>query len=120
MQTFASESAQLSPDYGIEVGRWEQYEDAGKLPFGAMWCVIPPGGRTEEDCHPEIELAVVVSGGGEVEAVASGERRPAPTGTAALLDSKERHVWHNGSQDEPLVLLSVYWMPDQAPAPRDS
>ena len=113
MQTFTSGTAQLTEEYGIEIGRWEQYREADrKLPFGAMWCVIPPGGSSEEDCHPELELAVVVSGGGEVEAVASGERRPAPTGTAALMDSEERHVWHNGSADEPLVLLSVYWMPD--------
>ena len=112
MQTFTSGAAQLTPEYGIEIGRWEQYPMPDKLPFGAMWCVIPPGGSSEEDCHPERELAVVVSGGGEVEATATGERRSAPTGTAALLDSEERHVWHNGSAAEPLVLLSVYWMPD--------
>jgi Cupin domain len=113
MRTFASGAAELSREYGIEIGRWEQYGTRG-LPFGAMWCVIPPGGSSEEDCHPERELAVVVTGGGEVEAVATGERRPAPLGTAALLDSEERHVWHNGSADEPLVLLSIYWMPDDA------
>ena len=111
MQTFASGSARLTREYGIEIGRWEQYPADHKLPFGAMWCVVPPGGRSDEDCHPELELAVVVSGGGEVEAVATGERRPAPAGTAALMDSRERHVWHNTSADEPLVFLSVYWMP---------
>ena len=30
---------------------------------------------------------------------------------AALMDSYERHVWHNRSADAPLVFLSIYWMP---------
>lgn len=120
MHTFASGSAELTREYGIQVGRWEQYPTREKLPFGAMWCVVPPGGRSEEDCHPELELAVVVSGTGEVEAVATGERRAAPTGTAALMDSQERHVWHNLSADDPLVFLSVYWMPGAGPAAQDT
>lgn len=111
MHTFDSGSARLTREYGIEIGRWEQYAAGAELPFGAMWCVVPPGGRSAEDCHPELELAVVVSGEGEVEAVETGERRRAPAGTAALMGSQERHVWHNVSAADPLVFLSVYWMP---------
>jgi mannose-6-phosphate isomerase-like protein (cupin superfamily) len=112
MQLFERGSARMTAEYGIQVGRWEQYAGTeGKLPFGAMWSVVPPGGRTTEDCHPEQELAVVVSGEGEVESVATGDRRPVSGGIAALMDSSERHVWHNRSDEHPLVFLSIYWMP---------
>ena len=112
MQLFERESARLTDEFGIQVGRWEQYAGTeGTLPFGAMWSVVPPGGRSTEDCHPEQELAVVVSGEGEVESVATGDRRPVSAGIAALMGSSERHVWHNGSDQQPLVFLSIYWMP---------
>jgi uncharacterized cupin superfamily protein len=112
MQLFERGSARMTAEFGIEVGRWEQYAGTeGKLPFGAMWSVVPPGGRTTEDCHPEQELAVVVSGDGEVESVATGDRRPVSAGIAALMDSSERHVWHNRSDEHPLVFLSIYWTP---------
>jgi hypothetical protein len=59
---------------------------------------------------------VVVSGDGEVESTATGQRRRAPVGTAALMGSYERHIWHNRSADAPLVFLSIYWMPlDKGP-----
>ena len=117
MQLFEKDAAALTAEYGITVGRWEQYGvPEGTLPFGAMWSIVPAGGRSAEDHHEEQELAVVVSGRGEVESTATGERRAAPVGTAALMGSFERHVWHNLSADEPLVFLSIYWMPLAAAA----
>ena len=96
MQLFERDSARLTAEYGISVGRWEQYAGTrGKLPFGAMWSIVPPGGCSTEDNHQELELAVVVSGDGEVESTATGDRRPAPVGTASLMESREPHVWHN-------------------------
>lgn len=112
MELYERGTARMTAEFGIEVGRWEQYGGTkGKLPFGAMWSVVPPGGSSAEDCHPEQELAVVVAGDGEVESVATGARRPTPVGTAALMESAERHVWHNLSTELPLVFLSIYWMP---------
>jgi oxalate decarboxylase/phosphoglucose isomerase-like protein (cupin superfamily) len=81
-----------------------------------MWSIVPPGGDSAEDHHEELELAVVISGDGEVESTATGDRRTTPVGTAALMDSYERHVWHNRSADAPLVFLSIYWMPLEQPA----
>ena len=76
MQLFEKDSARLTAEYGITVGRWEQYLGTeGKLPFGAMWSIVPPGGVSAEDHHEELELAVVISGDGEVES--TGDRRPA-------------------------------------------
>jgi hypothetical protein len=71
MNVFTSDTAMLSDEYGIQIGRWQQYRQQG-LPFDAMWCVIPPGGSSAEDFHPERELQVVVSGSGAVETPATG------------------------------------------------
>lgn len=110
MKTFSTESAQFSDEFGIQIGRWTQYAQSGDLPFGAMWCVIPPGSHSEEDHHPEVELAIVVSGAATFRSPDS--ETEAPLGTAVLLSSYERHVVHNASEDAPLGLLSIYWMPD--------
>lgn len=112
MRLLEKDAAELTNEYGITVGRWEQYGvPDGTLPFGAMWSIVPPGGTSAEDNHEEQELAVVISGDGDVESTATGERRPAPVGTAALMGSYERHVWHNNSTEAPLVFLSIYWLP---------
>ena len=101
----------MTDEFGIQVGRWENYADADSLPFGAMWCVVPPGSRTDPDSHPELELAVVVDGAATFE---SGETTlDAGQGAAVLLSSHERHVVHNRSDDKPLVMLSIYWLPDE-------
>jgi mannose-6-phosphate isomerase-like protein (cupin superfamily) len=113
MQVFASDSAELSQEFGITVGRWTQYEATGDLPFGAMWCVIPPGGHSDVDQHPDRELFVVVRGSAEVR-VPGGSARAVPAGGAALMDSQEPHVLVNMSATEPLVALSVYWIPEDA------
>jgi quercetin dioxygenase-like cupin family protein len=84
----------------------------GDLPFGAMWCVIPPGEQSNTDCHPERELVVVVSGSVEVQA--SGRRESASPGDAVLLDGEEAHVLVNQSASDPFVALSVYWEPAES------
>jgi mannose-6-phosphate isomerase-like protein (cupin superfamily) len=109
MQVLKSSSAELAPEFGILAGRWSQYAGLGSVPFDAMWCVVPPGGRSNTDCHPERELAVVVQGAGDVHAGGRAER--AAAGTAVLLDSEEAHVLVNLSADDPLVVLSIYWRP---------
>lgn len=110
MRRLTSDSTRLTEEFGILTGRWAQYPELDDLPFGAMWCVIPPGAHSQEDCHPEIELAVVVSGSAAFES--SGTSMDAPLGSAVLLGSNERHIVHNRSDGSPLVLLSLYWMPD--------
>ncbi|HLK00529.1 MAG TPA: cupin domain-containing protein [Streptosporangiaceae bacterium] len=111
MQVLRSDSAELAPEFGILAGRWTQYSGLGDVPFGAMWCVVPPGGRSHTDCHPERELVVVVQGVASVHA--SGEEM-AKAGSAVLLDGGEEHVLVNPSEQEPLVFLSIYWLPDGA------
>ncbi|HEY9475557.1 MAG TPA: cupin domain-containing protein [Mycobacteriales bacterium] len=112
MKAFSSGSATLAPEFGVLSGRWAQYAESGdlpELPFDAMWVVVPPGGRTNEDCHPELELSVVVEGSATFES--PNGRTDASAGTTVLMDSAERHVIYNKSTESRVVILSVYWMP---------
>lgn len=92
----------------VDVGRWEQFGLDEVLPFQAMWYTVPAGESSPRDCHPEVELSLVVSGTAWVEtataAVAVG------AGSAFLLDSDEAHTVHNRSA-EVLVVFSAYWLP---------
>ncbi len=117
MQVLKSSAAELAPEFGIMAGRWSQYSQLSGLPFDAMWCKIAPGGRSNPDCHSERELVVVMQGTLHVRA--SGREEVALAGTAILLDSTEEHVLVNPSEQDPLVTLSIYWLPEndgQAPA----
>lgn len=118
MDVFDSGTAVLGDEFGIRVGRWEQQYSTDGLPFDAMWCVVPPGSKADEDDHAERELQIVVSGHGALESTGTGETVDIRPGMAMLLAPHERHVLHNHSADDPLVVLSVYWIPGQAPAPR--
>jgi quercetin dioxygenase-like cupin family protein len=117
MQVLKSGSAELAPEFGIETGRWSQYSGLGGMPFGAMWCKVSPGSRSNTDHHPERELVVVVQGAARFQA--SGREEVAAAGSAVLLDSEEEHVMVNLSAHDPLVVLSLFWLPecpaDQAP-----
>ena len=110
MQVLESDSASLTNEFGITVGRWAQYAASGDMPFKAMWCVVPPGDHSTVDRHPEQELFIVVRGSADVQ-VPGGDVRYVPPGSAALLDADEPHVLINRSAAEPLIALSVYWMP---------
>jgi quercetin dioxygenase-like cupin family protein len=109
VRKIVNEDARLEAGFGIRVGRWAQYPDLGDLPFGAMWCVLDPGASSEPDHHPEIEMAVVVRGTARYSN--DGRTVEAAAGSVILLEPEERHVIHNASPDEPLTILSLYWLP---------
>jgi len=93
----------------VDVARWEQYELGDRLPFQAMWYTVPPDSSSPRDCHPEVELSVVISGTASVE---TGEAvTEVAAGSCFLLDSSEAHVIHNRSADVPLQVFTTYWMP---------
>jgi quercetin dioxygenase-like cupin family protein len=110
MRLFDSDVAQFRPEFGALASRWEHQSDLGGPPFGVMWCRVEPRSSTAEDSHPERELITVARGSGAVRSP-SGEIDVA-TGQSVLLASGEAHVITNRSPSEPLVVLSVYWLPD--------
>jgi|SRR6266536_3642526 quercetin dioxygenase-like cupin family protein len=112
MRHFANGSAESYSVGVVDVARWEQYELGDTLPFQAMWYTVPAGGSSPQDCHPEVELSVVISGTAFVEA--SGEVTEVGPGSAFLLGSEEAHIIHNRSADTPLTVFTTYWMPREA------
>lgn len=109
----SSDGTSLVAEFGVQCGRWTQY-DLGELPFGAMWCIVPPGGCTNEDTHDERELVIVADGAARFESPGSDGTLTAEHGAAVLFESGEPHVVHNQSQDQPLVLLGLYWLPGES------
>jgi mannose-6-phosphate isomerase-like protein (cupin superfamily) len=91
----------------VEVARWEQFGLGGLMPFNAMWYVVPPGAASPVDCHPELELSVVVSG--EAVVHAGGRAAEVEQGSGFLIESHEDHMVSNRSPERPLVVFSAYW-----------
>ena len=115
MRHFAGDSAESYAVGVIDVARWEQFGLGSTLPFQAMWYSVPPESSSPADCHPELELSVVVDGTASVEA--SGRVTDVRQGDCFLLDSAEPHVIHNRSADVPLRVFTTFWMPrDEVPA----
>jgi hypothetical protein len=110
MRTFDNVSADSARVGPLDIARWEQYGLDGTMPFGAMWYTVPAGGSSLRDCHPELELSIVIEGTALVESD-SGTTVELPRGAAILFDSEEAHVVHNRDQDAPLTIFSAYWMP---------
>ena len=108
MRHFVSGTAESYAVGEVDVARWEQYGLGDVMPFNAMWYTVPPGVSSPRDCHPELELSVVISGTASVEA--SGTTTEVAKGSCFLLDSDEAHVIHNNS-DEPVMVFTTYWMP---------
>jgi uncharacterized cupin superfamily protein len=110
VRTFETAQTDFEQDGPITVARWEQYRIGdGVMPFGAMWYTVPPGASSERDCHPELELSIVLTGTAHVEV--GGSITEVGAGNAFLLDSEEAHVIHNRTADQPVVIFSGYWMP---------
>jgi len=115
MRHFAGDSAESYAVGVVDVARWEQFGLGSTLPFQAMWYSVPPESSSPTDCHPEVELSVVVDGTASVEA--SGRVTEVRQGDCFLLDSSEPHVIHNRSADVPLRVFTTFWMPrDEVPA----
>ena len=114
MRHFCSDAAESYAVGVVDVARWEQYSLEGTLPFQAMWYTVPPASSSPQDCHPEVELSVVVGGTASVEA--SGGITDVAQGSCFLLDSEEAHVIHNRSTDTALKVFTTYWMTLEAGA----
>jgi mannose-6-phosphate isomerase-like protein (cupin superfamily) len=109
MRTFDTNSADSATVGPLAVARWEQYGLQDTMPFGAMWYTVPAGQSSLLDCHPELELSIVIEGTAFVEC--NGTVTEVPRGSAILFDSEESHVIHNRDQAAPLTIFSAYWMP---------
>jgi quercetin dioxygenase-like cupin family protein len=117
LRTFDNTTAESYLVADIEVVRWEQYGLGDAMPFNAMWYTVPPGSTSPADCHPELELSVVLSGSATV-SVGDGSAVVVERGGAFLIDSDETHTLHNGT-DAPVLVFSAYWMPTKQGTPTE-
>lgn len=112
MRKISSDGTALAEGFGVQCGHWAQYAQLGDMPFGAMWCVVPPGGSTKQDAHDERELVIVADGAARFESPGGDAgTMTAEHGATVLFDGNEPHVVHNLSDEQPLVLLCLYWLP---------
>jgi quercetin dioxygenase-like cupin family protein len=109
MRHFPHDSAETYPVGVVDVARWEQYGLGETLPFQAMWYTVPPNSSSPRDCHPEVELSVVINGRASVEA--GDQITDVEAGSAFLLNGDEAHIIHNRSDDTPLFIYTTFWMP---------
>jgi len=110
MRTFDTSRTDFQQVGPLTVARWEQYRiGQGVMPFDAMWYTVPPGASSVRDCHPELELSIVLSGVAHVEV--AGVTTEVRAGNGFLLDSEEAHVIHNRDAEQPVMIFSGYWMP---------
>src|SRR3712207_9487623 len=111
MRKFDSSSA-LSDKIGfVDVARWEQYGLGSTMPFGAMWYSVMAGQSSPRDCHPELELSIVLSGTASVET--GGVIPDVPAGSAFLHDTEEGHAVHK-PPGIPGTTLRAPWRPVEA------
>jgi mannose-6-phosphate isomerase-like protein (cupin superfamily) len=108
MRHFVCDSAESYTVGPVHVSRWEQYSLDGLMPFKAMWYHMPPHSSAPRDCHPELELDVVISGTASVEI--GSQITEVTQGSAFLMDGGEAHTIHNRTS-EPLSVFATYWMP---------
>ncbi|GAA3440097.1 class I tRNA ligase family protein [Kutzneria kofuensis] len=94
------DAARLSEAFGIRMSA------VPAAPVGAGWGRVEPGGRSTPHQHDEIEVFVVVSGTGEIEA--DGRRHPVGPGTLVVFEPFETHVAIN-TGDTDLVFGDLYW-----------
>ena len=111
MRRFVSDSAESYTVGVVDVVRWEQFGLGDTMPFQAMWYTVPPASSSPQDRHPERELSVVISGTAHVEA--GGTITEVSAGQCFLLESEEAHIIHNRSSDQPLLIFTTYWMPQE-------
>lgn len=113
MRFFDSTTPETTTVGVVDVARWEQFGLGATMPFQAMWYTVPPASCSPRDCHPELELSIVLAGRAEVQA-ADAPPAIVEQGSAFLLESDEAHIVHNRSADTDLVIFSAYWMPVQS------
>src|SRR6476646_2577615 len=93
--------------YGVPCQGLFPWKDVAATPFGAMWCVVPPGQTIKPHRHHEGETYIVAYGQGEM--VVGDERVPVGPGDAIFVDPFDLHAMVNTATEGDLLFLAVYW-----------
>ncbi|MEJ2855971.1 MULTISPECIES: cupin domain-containing protein [unclassified Saccharothrix] len=108
---FRIDESVAKEEFGLACQRlipWPTDSDsAEEPPLGAMACFLRPGGSSLPDCHNQDEFMLILSGTGTLDL--DGESASFEKGDLLVLPRNQEHVVHNGSDDENLVWVSLYW-----------
>lgn len=99
--------AKLLEAYDIKVQPVYPVPGVVEPPFGAVWAVVEPGGRTKHHNHQEGETFFVMRGEGLMRV--GDEVFPVGPGDVVFQKPFNSHIIENTSATEDLVFISVYW-----------
>jgi quercetin dioxygenase-like cupin family protein len=83
---------------------WSEIETP---PFGAMNCIISPGGASNADKHNQDEIIFVYRGIGEVDV--TGELLEIQAGDVVYIPKNLQHTIQNKDDGAQLAFFSVWW-----------
>jgi mannose-6-phosphate isomerase-like protein (cupin superfamily) len=78
--------------------------DVPDTPIAATWVTVEPGGQQIVHHHPEIQIYIIVQGGGLMRV--GGESRQVQAGDLVYIPSNAEHGIHNNAS-EPLMYVSA-------------
>ncbi|MEA2694497.1 MAG: methionyl-tRNA synthetase [Acidobacteriota bacterium] len=93
--------------YGVPCQGLFPWSGVAATPFGAMWCVVPPGQTIKPHRHHEGETYIVAQGRGVM--AVGGERIEVGPGDAIFVDPFDLHALENPAAEGDLLFLAVYW-----------
>ncbi len=97
--------ANLERAYGIESQRLLPWAVLN-APFEGAWCMVPPGGASDQHAHHEHEIFIALAGRGTL--VADGARRPFAAGDIAFLPPGCLHQVVNDSPED-VEYYGIWW-----------
>ncbi|HSO00623.1 MAG TPA: class I tRNA ligase family protein [Candidatus Nanopelagicales bacterium] len=105
IQRFDSE--QLSRAYDIWCQSIQPWYGLEKPPFGASFALARPGEQTKRHAHQDGEAFFIMKGRGTIHA--GEEIAEVRAGDVVYLPPFSEHTLENGSPDEELLFISIYW-----------
>lgn len=88
---------------------WPLYPWSGvaETGFNVGWAIVPPGGESKSHSHHERETFLIVRGAGTM--WVGEEATPVEVGSVVLIPPFTGHVLRNGSADDELHFLAIWW-----------
>ena len=100
----------LTPDafaYDVPSQYVFPWQGVADTPFGAMWCLVPPGRTVKAHKHHEGETYIVARGRGTI--TVDGASTPVQSGDVVYMEPFRLHELVNASDSEELLFLAVWW-----------
>jgi mannose-6-phosphate isomerase-like protein (cupin superfamily) len=107
MHVQKAKSAAVKFEYGCDLRRLYPWKGVADPAWGSVIASVRPGEATTPHAHDESETFIVLSGRGRIEVGAENEELE--IGDVVLIPKNSQHQFHNLSEHEPLVFISIFW-----------